>query len=94
MQRINSSFLRQIKIATVVFIVIFMIDFVIELAQIHGNVIKTTLLGLRIETSIDPAKIFTTFALTLRVLISYLIFIISWVSIFMIVRRQKRVTVR
>ena len=94
MKRINSSFFKQVKIATVVFVAVFIIDFVIELFQINGSAVKTTLLGLRIKTSVNPAELFTTFALTLRVLISYLIFIVSWVSVFMIARRQKRVTIR
>ena len=58
-----------------IYLVAFMIDYVAELFSINSSGIKTTALGLKIVTNMNEHSLNSTFSLTWRVLILYLVFI-------------------
>ena len=72
-----------------IYLVVFMIDYIIELFSINSSVIKTTALGLKIITTMNEHSLNTTFSLTWGVLISYLIFILFFMSSFHFFKKIK-----
>lgn len=69
------------SLATVIYIVIFLIDYVYELFQINESGTHITILGLKIVTKITPEELYTTFSLTWQVLITYIIFTIFFIVV-------------
>ena len=72
-----------------IYLVAFMIDYVAELFSINSFGIKTTVLGLKIVTNMNEHSLNTTFSLTWEVLISYLIFILFFMSAFYFFKKIK-----
>jgi hypothetical protein len=70
---------KKISLATVIYVVVFLIDYVIELFRITESGNHVTILGLRIVTEMTPEELFTTFSLTWQVLITYIIFTIFFI---------------
>ena len=59
-----------------------MIDYVVELFSISSSGTTNTALGLEIITKMNNNSLNTTFSLTWKVLILYLVFILLFMSIF------------
>ena len=72
-----------------IYLVVFMIDYIIELFSINSSGIKTTALGLKIVTTMNEHSLNTTFSLTWEVLISYLIFILFFMFAFYFFKKIK-----
>ena len=72
-----------------IYLVAFMIDYVAELFSINSSGIKTTALGLKIVTNMNEHSLNTTFSLTWRVLILYLVFISFFMSAFYFFKKIK-----
>lgn len=72
---------KKISLATVIYVVVFLIDYVIELFRITESGTHVTIMGLRIVTEMTPEELFTTFSLTWQVLITYIIFTIFFIII-------------
>lgn len=70
---------KKISLATVIYVVFFLIDYVIELFRITDSGTHVTIMGLRIVTEMTPEELFTTFSLTWQVLITYIIFTIFFI---------------
>ena len=73
-----------------IYLVAFIIDYIIELFSINSSGIKITALGLKIITNMNEHSLNTTFSLTWRVLISYLIFILFFMSAFYFFKKIKK----
>lgn len=72
-----------------IYLVVFMIDYIIELFSINSSGIKTTALGLKIITTMNGHSLNTTFSLTWGILISYLVFILFFMSAFHFFKKIK-----
>ena len=72
-----------------IYLVAFMIDYVAELFSINSSGIKTTALGLKIVINMNEHSLNTTFSLTWRVLILYLVFISFFMSAFYFFKKIK-----
>lgn len=68
-------------IGSIVFIILFLLDYIIELFQIYETSVKTTLLGLKITTKMTETSLNTNFSLTWRALITYMVFIVLWIIV-------------
>lgn len=71
---------KKISLATVIYVVVFLIDYVIELFRITDSGTHVTIMGLRIVTEMTPEELFTTFSLTWQVLLTYIIFTIFFIA--------------
>lgn len=79
---------KKISIATVIYVVVFLIDYVIELFRITESGTYVTVLGLRIVTEMTSEELFTTFSLTWQVLITYIIFTIFFIVVSSLVGKR------
>ncbi|MEI5907981.1 hypothetical protein WAK64_13040 [Bacillus spongiae] len=72
---------KYIGIGTVIWSIIFLIDYIYELFKINKTSDVTTLTGLRITTVMTKEELNTQFSLTWQSLIMYLVFVIVFVSL-------------
>ena len=82
--------LKYLGYGSVLWLFLFIIDYAYHLLHINKSGVVMTVLGLKIETLMEPNKLFTQFSLTLRALITYIIFIIVCNIIFTILNLRKR----
>ncbi|WP_026830231.1 hypothetical protein [Exiguobacterium antarcticum] len=80
---------KLIGVGTVIWAVIFLIDYIYELFQINETSVVTTMTGLKISTVMTKEELNTHFSLTLQALLMYLAFIVLFtlVGLFMQTRR-------
>ena len=80
---------KLIGVGTVIWAVIFLIDYIYELFQINETSVVTTMTGLKISTVMTKEELNTHFSLTLQALIMYLVFIVLFTlfGLFMQTRR-------
>lgn len=83
-------YMKQISLASTCWLIIFILDFVIELFQVTKSGTKETVLGLKIITRMTPHELNTVFSLTFKTLISYLIFILIWLAVYYFIVRNKK----
>ncbi|ANU10842.1 hypothetical protein A1A1_01493 [Planococcus antarcticus DSM 14505] len=83
---------KYIGIGTVVWAIIFLIDYIYELFKITETSVVTTLAGLRITTVMTKEELNTYFSLTWQALIMYLVFLIVFVSLALLINSKKRLT--
>lgn len=84
----NSRTIKNFGIGSLTYIVVFLADYIYELFQINTNSTIVTMLGLKIKTVMTKAQIDSTFTLTWKILITYVIFMIIWMSIFYLMRNK------
>ncbi len=78
---------KKISFATVIYFIVFLIDYVFELFQINESGTYLTILGLKIVTKMTPEELYTTFSLTWWVLITYIIFTVLFIVGSKIIRK-------
>jgi len=67
---------KLIGVGTVLWAIIFLVDYIYELFQINETSVVTTMTGLKITTVMTKEELNTHFALTLQALVLYLVFIV------------------
>ncbi len=82
-------YMKQISIASICWLIVFVLDFVIELFQVTTSGTKETIFGLKIITKMTTHELNTVFSLTFKALIFYLIFILIWLIIYSFIVRSK-----
>lgn len=81
---------KNLSIGTIIWLIIFLLNYVYNLFQINESGIVTTLTGLRITTVMTESELDTTFTLTLQAVIMYLIFISLWlIACYVLSKRQR-----
>lgn len=83
---------KYIGIGTVIWSIVFLINYIYELFKITETSIVTTLTGLRISTVMTKEELNTDFSLTWKALIMYLLFLIIFVSFAVLMNSKKRQT--
>ena len=84
------NYYKAFNVGSSIYLVVFMIDYIIELFSINSSGIKTTALGLKIITTMNEHSLNTNFSLTWEVLISYLIFILFFMFAFYFLKKIKK----
>ena len=84
------NYYKAFNLGSSIYLVVFMIDYIIELFSINSSGIKTTALGLKIIITMSEHSLNTTFSLTWEVLISYLIFILLFMFAFYFLKKIKK----
>lgn len=82
--------LKQIGLASIVWIIAFVADYVIELFHIDQTSTIITALGLRIETTMTEHELNTNFAITSRAVVIYLIFICLWTTAYYCITKHNK----
>ena len=83
---------KYIGIGTVIWSIVFLIDYIYELFKITETSVVTTLAGLRITTVMTKEELNTHFSLTWQALVMYLVFLIVFVSLAVLINLKKRQT--
>lgn len=83
------NYYKALSTGSCVYLVIFMIDYVVELFSIDSSGTKITALGLKIITKMNNNSLNTTFSLTWKILILYLTFILLFMIIFYFLKKIK-----
>ena len=83
---------KYIGIGTVIWSIVFLIDYIYELFKITETSVVTTLAGLRITTVMTKEELNTHFSLTWQALVMYLVFLIVFVSLAVLINSKKRQT--
>lgn len=83
--RLSKSF----GIGTCIYLLLFLVDYVIELFQITQSGQKITLFGLKISTIMTNHSLNTNFTLTFKTLIMYLIFMLLWMLATTAIKRYR-----
>lgn len=83
------NYYKAFSTGSCIYLVIFMIDYVVELFSISSSGTTNTALGLEIITKMNNNPLNTTFSLTWKVLILYLVFILLFMSIFYFFKKTK-----
>ncbi|SEM80899.1 hypothetical protein SAMN05216431_10955 [Ligilactobacillus sp. WC1T17] len=65
------------SLISMIYLIIFLIDTFVELFQINASKVITTVMGLEIKVSMTKEALNSHFALTWKVLATYLLFMIS-----------------
>ncbi|EIT84383.1 hypothetical protein A374_16393 [Fictibacillus macauensis ZFHKF-1] len=81
---------KYIGIGTVIWSIVFLIDYIYELSIITETSEVTTFTGLRITTVMTKEELNTNFSLTWQDLVMYLVFLIVFVSISVLINSKKR----
>ncbi|MDR3190642.1 MAG: hypothetical protein LBT80_05475 [Lactobacillaceae bacterium] len=81
------KYFHQIAIASIVYLIIFLLNYIYELFQITKTSEVTTLLGLNIKTTITPEELETIFSVTWRMGITYISFVAIWLCGYCIITR-------
>ncbi|MED1900001.1 MULTISPECIES: hypothetical protein [Bacillus] len=81
---------KYIGIGSMIWAIVFFIDYIYELFQINESGSVTTLTGLRITTEMTKEELNTQFALTWQALLMYIIFLIIWVVISLLINSRKQ----
>ncbi|NBK97224.1 MAG: hypothetical protein EOM50_04295 [Erysipelotrichia bacterium] len=84
--------MKQLKYAgyaSLIWIVLFLFDYIYHLFQIEKSGVVTTLMGLKITTEMTISELNTQFSLTIQALLIYIIFIAICVALFTVARKKK-----
>ncbi|BDR59768.1 hypothetical protein KIM322_00290 [Lactobacillus xylocopicola] len=81
---------KAFKVGSSLYLLLFLLDYLIELFSISSSTVKTALLGLKITMKMSPATLDTVFSLTWQVLLTYLIFMIIFFTITYLFQKTKR----
>ncbi|HCN57735.1 MULTISPECIES: hypothetical protein [unclassified Exiguobacterium] len=84
---------KLIGVGTVIWAVIFLIDYIYELFQINETSVVTTMTGLKISTVMTKEELNTHFSLTLQALLMYLAFIVLF-TLFGLFMQTRRISAR
>ncbi|MFT8813050.1 hypothetical protein [Oenococcus sp.] len=76
------KYMKQLSIASSCWMLIFVLDYIIELFQIDESGVVTTLTGLRIETHITPDELNSLFSLTWQAVGLYALFVVIWFAVY------------
>jgi len=82
-----------IGVGTVLWAIIFLVDYIYELFQINETSVVTTMTGLKITTVMTKEELNTHFALTLQALVLYLVFIVLF-TLFGVFLQKRRTLAR
>lgn len=83
------KYMKQISIASACWLIVFILDSVIELFQVTTSGTKETMFGLKIINKMTTHELNTVFSLTFKSLIFYLTFILIWLVIYSFIVRNK-----
>ncbi|MCP3031580.1 hypothetical protein LF817_09480 [Halobacillus sp. A1] len=75
-------------IGTVIYLTLFLIDYLTALYSIGESGMYHSLLGLRIDLRMNEEELFTTFSLTPKVLFTYILWMVLVWLVFMIVKKR------
>ena len=81
---------KYIGVGTVIWSIVFLINYIYELFKITETSEVTTLTGLRITTVMTEEELHTNFSLTWQSLVVYLLFLIGFVSIAVLINSKKQ----
>ncbi|HAB33327.1 MAG TPA: hypothetical protein DCE40_04340 [Exiguobacterium sp.] len=84
---------KLIGVGTVLWAIIFLVDYIYELFQIKETSVVTTMTGLKITTVMTKEELNTHFALTLQALVLYLVFIVLF-TLFGVFLQKRRTLAR
>ncbi len=84
---------KLISVGTVLWAIIFLVDYIYELFQINETSVVTTMTGLKITTVMTKEELNTHFALTLQALVLYLVFIVLF-TLFGVFLQKRRTLAR
>ncbi|WP_290773721.1 MULTISPECIES: hypothetical protein [unclassified Exiguobacterium] len=84
---------KLIGVGTVLWTIIFLVDYIYELFQINETSVVTTMTGLKITTVMTKEELNTHFALTLQALVLYLVFIVLF-TLFGVFLQKRRTLAR
>lgn len=80
---------KYIGIGTVIWSIVFLIDYIYELFKITETSEVTTLTGLHITTVMTKEELNTYFSLKWQALVMYLVFLIGFVSLAVLINSKK-----
>lgn len=80
---------KLIGVGTVLWAIIFLVDYIYELFQINETSVVTTVTGLKITTVMTKEELNTHFALTLQALILYVVFIILFTLLGLFLQKRR-----
>lgn len=83
------KYFKQIIWASGIWLVLFLLDYLIELFQITKTSTVITFTGLKMNTTLTSSEIYTLFSPTLRILWTYLIFVCLWLACYRLFRYGK-----
>lgn len=73
--------IKCLSVGTMVYMFIFLANYMYELFRIHSSGTVETILGLKIVTEMTGSEINTVFSLTLKAVLMYVGFILIWLLI-------------
>ncbi|MGX8833284.1 hypothetical protein ACWG0P_03645 [Amedibacillus sp. YH-ame6] len=82
--------IKLLSYGTIVWLIVFLIDYVVHLFQIDRSGVVTTLTGLKITTTMTSTELFTKFSLTLQTVIVYVCFIVIWMILCSVLQAKKK----
>lgn len=81
---------RFIVVGTVIYAVVFLIDFLTTLFAIDESGVYHSKLGLKLTMEKSPEELFTTFTLTPRILVTYIVWILIVCLFYVIIQQIKK----
>ena len=82
------NYIKQISYAIMVFMVVFVLDFIHTLFSIQHSGINFTMLGMRITTKMTNKSLENYFTLTPKTAICLFAFILIWLAIYYIINKK------
>ncbi|NRG48111.1 hypothetical protein HRF87_25815 [Bacillus sp. CRN 9] len=79
-----------IFIGSMIYLTLFLIDFLITLFSIDETGVYRSKLGLGIDMTINDVEMFTTFSLTPQILVTYISWLFIICTVFFIIKKVKQ----